>query len=81
MTLNLPDNIPGLKQMSEDELKRELALALFVARRLTLIQAADLAGLGFFDFQGLLAERRIPQHYDLEDLEKDVLTLREIHKR
>jgi predicted HTH domain antitoxin len=81
MTLNLPDNIPGLRQMSEAALKTELALALYAGRKLTLIQAADVAGVVFFEFQALLSDRRIPQHYDANDLEQDLLTIRELDKR
>jgi predicted HTH domain antitoxin len=77
MTVTLPDNIPALQKMTEADVKRELALALYAARRITLVQAADLSSLGFFDFQSLLRDRRIPQHYDESDLEKDLLVLRE----
>jgi predicted HTH domain antitoxin len=78
MTVTLPENIPALQKMTEAELKQELALSLYAGRRLTLVQAADLAGMNFFDFQGLLRDRRVPQHYDENDLEKDLLVLREI---
>jgi predicted HTH domain antitoxin len=55
--------------------KQELALTLYARHKLTLIQAADLAETGFFEFQQLLRERSIPQHYTLEDLATDKLTL------
>ena len=58
--------------MTERELKQELALSLYAARKVTLIQAADIAGVGFFDFQGLLKDRKIPQHYGIQDLEDDL---------
>jgi predicted HTH domain antitoxin len=67
MTVTLPDI-----KMTEDEVKRELALSLYAARRVTLIQAADIAGVGFFEFQGLLRERKIPQHYGVEELTEDL---------
>ena len=67
MTLTLPEI-----KMTEGELKQELALSLYAARKVTLIQAADIAGVGFFDFQGLLKDRKIPQHYGIEDLENDL---------
>ncbi|MGH7950873.1 MAG: UPF0175 family protein [Limisphaerales bacterium] len=67
MTLTLPET-----KFSESELKQELALSLYAARKVTLIQAADIAGVGFFEFQGLLKDRKIPQHYDIEDLEQDL---------
>ena len=64
--------------MTEGELKQELALSLYAARKVTLIQAADIAGVGFFDFQGLLRDRKTPQHYGVHDLEDDIQTLREL---
>ena len=44
MVLTLPDHIPALQRMSEQEVKLELALSLYAARKLTVVQAADLAG-------------------------------------
>jgi predicted HTH domain antitoxin len=67
MTLTLPDT-----KLSEREMKEELALSLYAAHKVTLIQAADIADVGFFEFQGLLRDRKIPQHYGVEDLENDL---------
>jgi predicted HTH domain antitoxin len=78
MTVTLPDNIPALQKMTEAELKQELALTLYAARRITVVQAADLGMLSLFEFQALLRDRRIPQHYDESDFEKDLVVLREL---
>ena len=78
MTITLPENIPALQKMSEADVKRELALSLYSARSITLIQAADLSSMNFFDFQSLLRDRQISQHYDESDFEKDLLVLREL---
>ena len=67
MTLTLPE-----MKMTEGELKQELALSLYAARKVTIIQAVHIADIGFFEFQGLLKDRKIPQHYDVEDLEEDL---------
>jgi predicted HTH domain antitoxin len=74
MTLTLPENL----KITERELKQELALSLYAARKVTLMQAADVAGVGLFDFQTMLRDRQIPQHYDERDLENDLLVLREL---
>lgn len=74
MTLTLPENL----KITERELKQELALSLYAARKVTLVQAADVAGVGLFDFQTMLRDRQIPQHYDECDLENDLLVLREL---
>ena len=75
MTLTLPET-----KFTETELKQELALSLYGARKATMIQAVHIAGTGFFEFQGLLKERQIPQHYDGEDLEQDLRTIRELRE-
>jgi predicted HTH domain antitoxin len=80
MTITLPENIPALQKMTEADVKRELALSLYAARSITLIQAVDLSLMNFFDFQSLLRDRRIPQHYDESDFEKDLLALRDLEK-
>lgn len=78
MTVQLPENIPALKHMTEAEVKQELALSLYSARRITLVQAADLGMMSLFEFQALLRDRHISQHYDENDLEKDLTALREL---
>jgi len=76
MTLTLPEI-----RISESELRQELAISLYAGRKVTIVQAADIAGVGFFDFQGLLRERQIPQHYGEHDLEDDLRVVRELGNR
>ena len=76
MTLTLPE-----MKMTEGEVKQELALSLYAAHKVTIIQATDIAGVGFFEFQGLLKDRKIPQHYGVQDLEDDMRTLWELKNR
>ena len=75
MTLTLPET-----KFSEGELKQELALSLYAARKVTIIQAVHIADMDFFEFQGLLKDRKIPQHYDVEDFEQDMRTIRELRE-
>jgi predicted HTH domain antitoxin len=72
MPLTLPDELLHSARMTEAEMRAELALALFQQDRLTLGQAALLAGLPQLDFQRLLANRRIPLHYGVDAMEQDV---------
>jgi predicted HTH domain antitoxin len=81
MVVTLPDHIPALQKMTESELRAELALSLYSARKVTLVQAADIAQKSFFDFQSLLRDRQIPQHYGEPDLDQDLATLRELPPR
>jgi predicted HTH domain antitoxin len=72
MTLTLPDDLLRATRLTEAELQIEFALALFGIERLTLGQAALLAGLPQLDFQRLLASRNIPLHYGIEAMELDL---------
>ena len=72
MRLTLPDDLLQSIKLTEAELKTELAIALFQQERLTLGQAAILAGLPQLGLQRLLASRRIPLHYGIEAMEQDL---------
>src|SRR5580693_5346175 len=71
------DEVLAAAHMSEPELRQELALALFQQERLTLAQASRLAEMGQLAFQELLADRRIPIHYGVEEFREDLRTLRQ----
>ena len=72
MSLTLPDEILQSTKLTQAELHAELAPTLFVQERLTLGQAALVAGLPQLDFQRLLASRRIPLHYGIDAMEQDL---------
>ena len=76
MTITVPDDVLRATQMTEDDIRQELAIALFARDKLTLGQASHLAGLSQREFRHLLAAREITVHYDVEDLEEDILTLK-----
>jgi len=65
-------------RMSVPELKQEIAVMLFRIKKLTLGQAAKLADMSRFQFQHLLADRKIPIHFGIEDFKADLKTLEEI---
>jgi predicted HTH domain antitoxin len=72
MTLTLPDDLLRSTQLTETELRAEIALTLFQQEKLTLGQAALLTGIPQLDFQRLLASRHIPIHYGIEEMEQDL---------
>jgi predicted HTH domain antitoxin len=76
MPVTISDEVLTAAHISEPELKRELALALFQQERLTLAQASRLAETTQLSFQALLAERRIPIHYGVEEFREDLRTIR-----
>jgi predicted HTH domain antitoxin len=76
MSLTISDDVLQAARMSDSELRQELAILLFQQERLTLAQASRLADMDLLRFQHLLASRGISVHYDLEDFEQDLSTLR-----
>ncbi len=78
MSLTIPDDLFEAAQLTEAEMLQELAVTFFQKERLTLAQAARLAGMARLPFQHLLASRHIPLHYDVAELEADVQTLRDM---
>lgn len=75
MSITISDDILGSSGLTESELRRELAIALFQAERLTLGQAAKLADQTQLEFQKALASRRIPIHYGSQELDEDLRTV------
>jgi predicted HTH domain antitoxin len=73
ITIDIPDSL----QFTEADLRTELAIALFQQNRITLGSASQLAGLHQIEFQRLIASRGICIHYDVEDLEQDLSSLRQ----
>jgi predicted HTH domain antitoxin len=73
ITINLPDAL----QISEADLRTELAIALFQQQRITLGSASQLAELHQIEFQQLIADRGICIHYEVEDLEQDLASLQQ----
>ena len=80
MSVTIPDEVLEAARMSDAELRQELAVLLFQRDRLTLAQSSHLAGMDLLSFQHLLASRGIPMHYDLEDFEQDLSTLRDLER-
>ncbi len=78
MPLTISDEILAAAHITELELKQELALTLFQQERLTLGRASSLAGMSQLEFQQLLADRRIPIHYGVEEFKQDLETLRQM---
>lgn len=78
MSVTISDEVLRAAHMTEAELRQELAVMLFERDRVTLAQAARLAGMDRLLFQHLLASRDIPIHYDVPDFEADLATLREM---
>ena len=77
-TLQIPQDILDSARLTLDDLRVELAIHLYREGRLSIGKARELAGMSLWEFRQLLATRKISPHYDVEDLEEDVATLRRL---
>jgi predicted HTH domain antitoxin len=78
MSVVIPDDILQAAGMSEAELKLEIAILLFQQERISIGKARHLAGMNLIEFQRTIASRGICIHYDVEDFQEDIKTLREM---
>jgi predicted HTH domain antitoxin len=76
--LEVPQDILDSARLTIPELKVEMAVYLYSQGRLSVGKARKLAGMSLWEFRQLLALRHIPPHYDENDLDEDVATLREL---
>jgi predicted HTH domain antitoxin len=80
MTVTISDEVLDAAHLSEAEVKRELAVTLFHQDRLTLGQASRLAEMSQLRFQAVLADRRIPIHYGVEEFREDLQALQDAER-
>lgn len=78
MAVLIPDETLRAAKMTEQELKQEVAILLYQQQRLTLAQAARLAGVDRLQLQHLLASRGVPIDFDVEDLDQDMSNLQRL---
>lgn len=79
--LEIPQEILDSARMTADQLRVELAVHLYEQGRLSIGKAHELAGLSLWEFRQLLGFRQISPHFDSEDLEQDLETLRQLRGR
>jgi len=78
MVITLPSEIED--QFSEPDVALHLAIGLHVDDRVTLGQAAAIAGLSVPAFLAELGKRGLPVHYTLQDAQADILTVQRMAK-
>jgi predicted HTH domain antitoxin len=76
MTIEMPD-LPATERFTPDELRLELACALFAQGKITSITGARMAGVDLFTFQGALGERRV-EIITQKQFDQDVETLKHL---
>jgi predicted HTH domain antitoxin len=77
MDIALPDELIQGLELTPEEARVDLAIGLYAEHRITIGRAASLAGMVQTNFLRKLGELRIPMHYDLSELEEDLLVVRE----
>jgi predicted HTH domain antitoxin len=82
LSVEIPESISLSIKIPAPELKArlkvELAIRLYQKGFLGFGKARQLAGLNKWQFQETLAKENIPLNYDLEELERDLETLRSL---
>jgi len=77
MQIAFPDELTQGLDLSPEHARMDLAIGLYAERRVTLGRAAKIAGMVQAVFLRKLGELRIPMHYDLVELDEDLLVVRE----
>ncbi len=54
------------------EIRLEYALDSYKKGKITLMKAAEIAGISLWEVLDIIKEKKIPMHYTLEDVEKDL---------
>lgn len=75
MSLIIEDKDLELVQMSEEELRLEIAIMLYEKGKVSAGKASDFSGMNRILFYRELAKREIPVNYDEEELMRDLETI------
>lgn len=78
VSIEIPREIIRSTRMTPQELKQDLAILLFQQGKLSFGKARELATMDVWAFQQLLGSRGISVHYDVEEYEEDLQTLRDL---
>lgn len=78
--IEIPDDILLTLKMTTKDIKTELAVHLYETGKLSLGKAKSLAGVSLWEFQNVLASRKISVNYDMEDYKEDINTLKKLQR-
>ena len=76
MSVLVSDEILQAANMSDTELKRELAILLYQQQKLGISKARELAEMPLIEFQRELAQRQIPVFDDVAGFESEIAQLK-----
>jgi predicted HTH domain antitoxin len=75
MEIRVADELVRGIHMPKEQWLLDLAIGLFVDRRVTLGRGAEIAGVSKPAFLDALGQRQVPINYDESDLESDLKTI------
>jgi predicted HTH domain antitoxin len=75
MSLTISDDLLRIAQLTEEEALLEFVVFLFQSEKISIGKACQILGMTHLQFQHILAERQIPIHYGVEELEEDLRTI------
>ena len=78
MNLTIPDDILTASDMSEADLKLEVAIVLYKREKISAGKACEWLGLNLIEFRRELGNRGLTINYDVEDFQADLETLRSL---
>ena len=78
VSMEIPRELIRATRMTPEELRRELVIYLFQQGKLSFGKARQLAEMNAWAFQQLLGSRCITVHYDIDEYQQDLQTLREL---
>ncbi len=78
--IKVPEDVLSAAKMTEQEIAIELAIHLFETGKLSIGKAKTLAGMTYWEFQNLLASRKIAVHYGVKEYKEDIKTLKRLKR-
>lgn len=75
MSVIIPDDILRASNMSEDELKLEIAILLYQQGKISSGKVRAWTGITVLEFQHELTKHGLNINYDVEEFQSDVRTL------
>lgn len=79
-TFDIPQDILDSARLSLADARLELAIALYAQRRLSIGKAREFANMSLWQFRQILAARRISTNYDVDELMRDLDTLKKLRQ-
>lgn len=78
MNLIIPNDILAASDMSEADLKLEVAIILYKREKISAGKACEWLGLNLIEFRRELSKRGLTINYDVADFQADLDTLRSL---